>query len=379
MADRETEIIARIASGVSGLNAHAWDRLVGNDPFLSHAFLSSLEDSRSVGAGTGWTPAPILVEDDASHLVAAAPAYLKSHSQGEYVFDHGWADAWERAGGHYYPKLQVAVPFTPVPGPRLLGSRPQQLLAAIEAVAVQNELSSAHITFIDEAGAAEAERRGWLIRHGIQYHWINRGYASFDDFLGALSSRKRKTLRKERAAATGGLEIRVLRGPEIGPMEWDAMWSFYQDTGSRKWGRPYLTREFFDLVGERMGEQVLLFLACREGLPIAGALNFLGPDALYGRYWGTIAEVPLLHFELCYYRAIEWAIDHGLSQVQAGAQGEHKVARGYEPVITRSAHFLPNRSFRDAVAEFVEREREAIAQEAEWLRRDLPYRSSSSE
>lgn len=379
MADRETEIIARIASGVSGLNAHAWDRLVGNDPFLSHAFLSSLEDSRSVGAGTGWTPAPILVEDDASHLVAAAPAYLKSHSQGEYVFDHGWADAWERAGGHYYPKLQVAVPFTPVPGPRLLGSRPQQLLAAIEAVAVQNELSSAHITFIDEAGAAEAERRGWLIRHGIQYHWINRGYASFDDFLGALSSRKRKTLRKERAAATDGLEIRVLRGPEIGPMEWDAMWSFYQDTGSRKWGRPYLTREFFDLVGERMGEQVLLFLACREGLPIAGALNFLGPDALYGRYWGTIAEAPLLHFELCYYRAIEWAIDHGLSQVQAGAQGEHKVARGYEPVITRSAHFLPNRSFRDAVAEFVEREREAIAQEAEWLRRDLPYRSSSSE
>ena len=379
MADRETEIIARIASGVSGLNAHAWDRLVGNDPFLSHAFLSSLEDSRSVGAGTGWTPAPILVEDDASHLVAAAPAYLKSHSQGEYVFDHGWADAWERAGGHYYPKLQVAVPFTPVPGPRLLGSRPQQLLAAIEAVAVQNELSSAHITFIDEAGAAEAERRGWLIRHGIQYHWINRGYASFDDFLGALSSRKRKTLRKERAAATDGLEIRVLRGPEIGPMEWDAMWSFYQDTGSRKWGRPYLTRDFFDLVGERMGEQVLLFLACREGLPIAGALNFLGPDALYGRYWGTIAEAPLLHFELCYYRAIEWAIDHGLSQVQAGAQGEHKVARGYEPVITRSAHFLPNRSFRDAVAEFVEREREAIAQEAEWLRRDLPYRSSSSE
>ena len=379
MADRETEIIARIASGVSGLNAHAWDRLVGNDPFLSHAFLSSLEDSRSVGAGTGWTPAPILVEDDASHLVAAAPAYLKSHSQGEYVFDHGWADAWERAGGHYYPTLQVAVPFTPVPGPRLLGSRPQQLLAAIEAVAVQNELSSAHITFIDEAGAAEAERRGWLIRHGIQYHWINRGYASFDDFLGALSSRKRKTLRKERAAAIEGLEVRVLRGPEIGPMEWDAMWSFYQDTGSRKWGRPYLTREFFDLVGERMGEQVLLFLACREGLPIAGALNFLGPDALYGRYWGTIAEVPLLHFELCYYRAIEWAIDHGLSQVQAGAQGEHKVARGYEPVITRSAHFLPNRSFRDAVAEFVEREREAIAQEAEWLRRDLPYRSSSSE
>ena len=379
MADRESEIIAKIASGVSGLNAHAWDRLGTGDPFLSHAFLSALEDSRSVGPGTGWTPSPILVEDDASHLIAAAPAYLKTHSQGEYVFDHGWADAWERAGGQYYPKLQVAVPFTPVPGPRLLGSRPQQLLAAIEAVTVQNDISSAHITFIDEAGAAEAERRGWLIRHGIQYHWFNRGYRSFGDFLGALSSRKRKALRKERSAALAGLEVRVLRGSEIGAAEWDSMWAFYQDTGSRKWGRPYLTREFFDLVGKRMGDQLLLFLACRGGLPIAGALNFIGPDGLYGRYWGTVDEVPFLHFELCYYQAIEWTIDHGLSEVQAGAQGEHKVARGYEPVITRSAHFIPNRSFHDAIADFLETERSAIAAEAEWLRRDLPYRSSSSE
>ena len=379
MADRESEIVAKIASGVSGLNAHAWDRLGNGDPFVSHAFLSVLEDSRSVGPGTGWTPTPILVEDDASHLVAAAPAYLKSHSQGEYVFDHGWADAWERAGGEYYPKLQVAVPFTPVPGPRLLGTRPQQLLAAIEAVTVQNELSSAHITFVDEAGAAEAQRRDWLIRHGVQYHWFNRGYSTFDDFLGTLSSRKRKTLRKERAAAIEGLELRTLRGAQIGPDEWDAMWAFYQDTGSRKWGRPYLTRAFFDLAGERMGDRLLLFLASRNGLPIAGALNVIGPDALYGRYWGTIDEVPFLHFELCYYRAIEWAIDHGLSQVQAGAQGEHKVARGYEPVITRSAHFIPNRSFRDAVADFLDSERAAIATEAEWLRRELPYRSSSSE
>jgi hypothetical protein len=377
MADRESEIVAKIASGVSGLNAHAWDRLGNGDPFVSHAFLSALEDSRSVGPGTGWTPAPILVEDDASHLVAAAPAYLKSHSQGEYVFDHGWADAWQRAGGEYYPKLQVAVPFTPVPGPRLLGTRPQQLLAAIEAVTVQNELSSAHITFIDEGGVAEAERRGWLIRHGVQYHWFNRGYSTFDDFLGTLSSRKRKTLRKERAAAVEGVEVRTLRGAEIGPDEWDAMWAFYQDTGSRKWGRPYLTRAFFDLAGERMGDRLLLFLASRNGLPIAGALNVIGPDALYGRYWGTIDEVPFLHFELCYYRAIEWAIEHGLSQVQAGAQGEHKVARGYEPVITRSAHFIPNRSFREAVADFLETERTAIASEAEWLRRELPYRSSS--
>ena len=376
MADRESEIIAKIASGVSGLNAHAWDRIAGNHPFVSHAFLSALEDSGSVGPGTGWTPAPILVEDEGSHLVAAAPAYLKTHSQGEYVFDHGWADAWERAGGAYYPKLQVSVPFTPVPGPRLLGSRPQQLLAALEAVTVQNELSSAHITFLNEAEASECERRNWLIRHGVQYHWFNRGYASFDDFLAALSSRKRKAIRKERATAREGIEIRILRSAEIGPAEWDAMWAFYQDTGSRKWGRPYLTRPFFDLMSERMGDSVLLFLAYEGDRPIAGALNLVGPDALYGRYWGAIAEVPFLHFELCYYLAVESAIEHGLAEVQAGAQGEHKLSRGYEPVVTRSAHFIPNPSFRAAVSDFLEGERAAIATEIEWLRRDLPYRSS---
>jgi predicted N-acyltransferase len=376
MADRETEIIAKIASGVSGLNGHAWDGLGAGDPFLSHAFLSSLEDSGSVGPGTGWTPAPILVEDDADHLIAAAPAYLKTHSQGEYVFDHGWAEAWQRAGGQYYPKLQVAVPFTPVPGPRLLGSRPRQLLAAIETVTRQNDISSAHITFIDEAGARECERRDWLIRHGVQYHWFNRGYSSFDDFLASLTSRKRKALRKERAAALDGLDVRILRGADIGPLEWDAMWAFYQDTGSRKWGRPYLTREFFDLIGERMGDQVVMFLACRGGMPIAGALNFVGCDTLFGRYWGCTEEVPFLHFELCYYQAVDWAIEHGLNCVQAGAQGEHKVARGYEPVITRSAHFIPNNSFRNAVAQFLEAEREGVAAEIEWIGRDLPYRSS---
>ena len=379
MADRESEVLAKIASGVSGLNTHAWDRLAGRDPFVSHAFLSALEDSGSVGPGSGWTPAPILVEDDASHLIAAAPAYLKAHSQGEYVFDHGWADAWERAGGEYYPKLQVAVPFTPVPGPRLLGHRPQQLLAAIEAATVQNGISSAHITFLNDADAAECERRGWLPRHGVQYHWFNRGYRSFEDFLATLTSRRRKTLRKERAAAREGLQFRALRGPEICAAEWDAMWAFYQDTGSRKWGRPYLTREFFDLLGERLGDSVLLFLACRGSRPIAGALNLVGPDALYGRYWGCTDEVPFLHFELSYYQAIEWAITHGLSSVQAGAQGEHKIGRGYEPVMTRSAHFIPNPSFRDAVAEFLKNERSAVAAEIDWLRQDLPYRSSSSE
>jgi predicted N-acyltransferase len=378
MADREAQFVAKIASSVAGLNGAAWDRLGANDPFVSHAFLSLLEESGSVGLGTGWTPAPILVEDEAERLVAAAPAYLKTHSQGEYVFDHGWADAWQRAGGEYYPKLQIAVPFTPVPGPRLLGQRPQDLLAAIEAVTTQYEMSSAHITFLDDAGAAEAERRGWLMREGVQSHWFNRGYGCFDDFLGALSSRKRKAIRKERAAAAAGLDILILRGDEIGPADWDAMWTFYQDTGSRKWGRPYLTRELFDLVGERMGDAVLLFLAMRDGRPIAGALNFIGPDTLYGRYWGCTEEVPLLHFELCYYQAIEWAIAHALSSVQAGAQGEHKVARGYEPVVTRSAHFVPNRSFRNAVAKFLKAEREGVAAEVDWLRRDLPYRSESS-
>ena len=379
MADRESEIIARIASGVSGLNARAWDRLGQDHPFVSHAFLAALEDSHSVGRSTGWTPAPILVEDEGGHLVAAAPAYLKTHSQGEYVFDHGWADAWESSGGSYYPKLQVAVPFTPVPGPRLLGSRPQQLLAALETVVVQNQISSAHITFLEDKDTAEAAQRGWLIRHGIQYHWFNRGYRDFDDFLDSLTSRRRKTIRKERAAAGEGLEFRALTGSQIGSAEWDSMWRFYQDTGSRKWGRPYLTREFFDRIGSSMGDKLLLFLACRGGMPIAGALNVIGPDALYGRYWGTVDEVRFLHFELSYYQAIEWAIAHRLSSVQAGAQGEHKLSRGYEPVMTKSAHFIPDPAFRRAVGDFLDTERGAVAAEVEWLGRELPYRSSVSE
>ena len=378
MADRENEVLARIAPGISALDPGEWDRIAGSHPFVSHAFLSALEESGSVGPGTGWTPAPIIIEGDGGSLVAAAPAYLKSHSQGEYVFDHGWADALERVGGTYYPKLQVAVPFTPVPGPRLLGHRPQQLLAALEAVTIQNGLSSAHITFIDSAGVAEAERRGWLVRHGVQYHWFNRGYRDFDDFLASLTSRKRKAIRKERAVARERLEFRSLRGAEIGKAEWDAMWRFYQDTGSRKWGQPYLTRDFFDRIGEAMGDELLLFLACRDGAPIAGALNVVGPDALYGRYWGTTDEVRFLHFELSYYQAIEWAIGLGLASVQAGAQGEHKLGRGYEPVITSSVHFIPDPGFRQAVAEFLAQERTAVAQEVEWLGEALPYRSSSS-
>ena len=378
MADRETEVVAKLAGGVGGLNAAAWDRLAGDDPFVSHAFLSALEQSGSVGKGTGWTPATLLIEDGNDRLTAAAPAYLKTHSQGEYVFDHAWADAFERAGGNYYPKLQIAVPFTPVPGPRLLGDRPQHLLAAAEAVVVQNEISSAHVTFLNETDSEECERRNWLIRHGIQYHWESRGYRDFDDFLDALSSRKRKTIRKERAAAREGLEFVALRGGEIGAAEWDWMWRFYQDTGSRKWGHPYLTRGFFDLIGKSMPDKLLLFLAMRDGQPIAGALNLMGADTLYGRYWGAVEEVQFLHFELCYYQAVDWAIANGLTYVQAGAQGEHKLARGYEPVITRSAHFIVDPGFRTAVERFLDDERESVRQEIDWLRRSLPYRSSSS-
>ena len=378
MADRETEILARIATAVSAIPAAQWNALAGaNDPFVSHSFLSLLEGSGSVGPNTGWTPLPILVERN-GRTVAAAPAYLKTHSQGEYVFDHGWADAWERAGGNYYPKLQVSVPFTPCPGPRLLGDDRFALLAALETVTMQNGLSSAHITFLSDDEVAAAEARGWMRRDGLQYHWFNRGYSSFDDFLSRLASRKRKTIRKERAAAIDGLEIITLRGAKIEAHHWDAMWRFYQHTGGRKWGRPYLTRQFFDRIGEEMGDSALMFLALDDGRPIAGALNFIGSDTLYGRYWGAVVNRPFLHFELSYYRAIDWVIEQGLACIQAGAQGEHKLARGYEPVVTPSVHFLPDPGFRGAVADFLEREREAVRMELEWARAALPYRSASS-
>ena len=376
MADREAEIVARIARGVAELPHAQWDQLAGSsDPFLSHSFLSLLEESGSVGEGTGWTPLPVLVERE-RRVTAAAPAYLKTHSQGEYVFDHGWADAWQRAGGSYYPKLQVAVPFTPCVGPRLLGDDRHALLAALETVAVQNGLSSAHVTFLTEAESKAAEARGWLRRDGLQYHWFHRGYASFDDFLAKLSSRKRKAIRKERAAAVEGLEIIALRGAEIEPVHWDAMWRFYQHTGARKWGHPYLTRAWFELAGQAMGDTALMFLALDGGRPVAGALNFIGGDTLHGRYWGAVEERPFLHFELSYYRAIEWVIEHGLRTIQAGAQGEHKLARGYEPVVTPSVHFLSDPGFRRAVADFLVKEREAVRLELEWARQALPYKSS---
>ena len=376
MADGD--LIARVAPGVGAIPAAEWDALAGGgNPFVSHAFLTALEDSGSVGPGTGWDPAPIVIEDARGTLLAAMPAWLKSHSQGEYVFDHAWADAWHRAGGRYYPKLQIAVPFTPATGPRLLladEAYAAPLLRAAETLCAQNGLSSAHATFIEPGQRPLFERAGWLLRADIQFHWHNRGYGSFDDFLADLSSRKRKDLRKERARAQEGVEIRHVSGGELRPEHWDAFWVFYQDTGARKWGQPYLTREAFDLFGERMAERILLVLAFVDGAPIAGALNFVGEDALYGRYWGCTAERPFLHFELCYYQAIDAAIARGLARVEAGAQGGHKLARGYEPVPTWSAHWLADAGFREAVADFLEREREGVAQDSLYLAGRTPFR-----
>lgn len=371
-------ITARIADGVSTIPASDWDACAGSgNPFVGHAFLSILEESGSVGPGTGWQPLPIVIDGADGAPAAIAPAYAKHHSQGEYVFDHGWADAWERAGGRYYPKIQVAAPFTPVPGPRLLLRDPKlapALIGALEAVTEQNGLSSTHVTFVDPDQIPLFEAAGWLIRTGNQFHWHNQGYASFDDFLGALTSRKRKTLRHERAAAIEGLTIRHVTGSDLTEAHWDAFWAFYQDTGSRKWGHPYLTREFFSLLGERMADQVLLILAERGGRPIAGALNLIGADTLYGRYWGCVEDVPFLHFELCYYQAIDAAIARGLSTVEAGAQGEHKLARGYVPVTTWSAHYIPDRNFRRAVADHLDRERAAVESDQDYLAALTPFR-----
>jgi len=378
MSDRDP--IARIAAGVTSIAPGDWDACAGRaNPFVSHAFLSILEESGSATARAGWQPVPVIVDDADGRPVAIAPAYAKGHSQGEYVFDHAWADAWERAGGNYYPKLQIAVPFTPVPGPRLLlrekGAAPA-LIAALEAVTDQHGLSSAHATFVGSDQVPLFEQAGWLIRAGTQFHWRNRGYQSFEDFLASLASRKRKAIRKERAAALEGLTVRHVTGSDLAEADWDAFWTFYQDTGSRKWGHPYLTRAFFSLLGERMADQVLLILAERHGRPIAGALNLIGGDTLYGRYWGCTEDVPFLHFELCYYQAIDAAIGRHLAKVEAGAQGEHKLARGYEPTPTWSAHYIPNPAFRRAVADFLRREREAVDADREFLAEMMPFRKA---
>jgi len=379
-----TGLTAHIAPGIAGLDATQWNACAGDDdPFLSHAFLSALEESGSVGPGTGWQAAPIMVEGEQGEILACAPAYIKSHSQGEYVFDYNWADAWSRAGRNYYPKLQIAVPFSPVPGKRLLLADGQHealalgLISAAEQIVDQNGLSSAHATFVSPDQIPLFEQAGWLIRQHSQFHWENGGYDSFDEFLGALSSAKRKTLRKERRKAQEGLEIVQLTGDAIQPEHWDAFWQFYQDTGARKWGTPYLTRSFFDLLGAHMADKTLLILALREGQPIAGALNLIGTNTLYGRYWGCIENIPFLHFELCYYQAIDFAIARGLKRVEAGAQGGHKLVRGYVPVATWSAHYIADENFRAAVARFVDQEGQAVEQDRAWLSERTPFKKDT--
>lgn len=352
------------------------------DPFTTYRFLSALETSGSTGKGTGWTARPLALRDG-GRLIGVTPLYVKTHSQGEYIFDHSWADAFQRAGGRYYPKLQVAVPFTPATGRRFLCAPKdrQTLLRGMAGLAQSNGLSSLHITFCtaEEAGAL-AGVEGTLHRVTQQFHWLNRGYGSFDDFLGDLSSRKRKMIRKEREGAQShGLTIRALTGDAIEPRHWDAFWAFYQDTGSRKWGRPYLTRAAFDAFHATMRDDMLLVLAFDGDRAVAGALNFIGRDTLYGRYWGCVADYPFLHFELCYYQAIDWAIANGLPRVEAGAQGEHKLARGYLPSPVHSLHWIADPAFRDAVDRYLQAERRAVDEEIEVLTAYGPFRRCAAD
>jgi predicted N-acyltransferase len=381
----------RVIDSLREISGQAWDACArwspetGENPFVSHAFLSALEESKSVGRRTGWMPQHLLIQDDETEeVLAACPLYVKGHSQGEYIFDHGWAEAYERAGGRYYPKLQIAVPFTPVPGPRLLvRPGPQEdavrtaLIETLIATTRNSRLSSLHVTFCGEEEAKAMADAGFLHRIGLQYHWRNNGYGGFDDFLAALNSRKRKAIRKERAAiADYGLAIHQLTGDEITPAHWDAFFAFYMDTGNRKWGSPYLTRDFFDRLGASLGAHVVLMVAEKDGVPVAGALNLRGSDALFGRNWGCLADYRFLHFELCYYQAIDYAIAHGLARVEAGAQGEHKIQRGYLPVETHSAHWIADRSFRDAVAEFLQRETRVMEHEIAELTDAGPFRQT---
>lgn len=381
MPDGAPELTLRLHPAIAEIPAAEWDACAGDDnPFVSHAFLSVLEDSGSASARTGWLPQHAALRDPEGRLLAVAPAYAKSHSYGEYVFDHAWANAFERAGGRYYPKLQVAVPFSPVPGPRLLarpdsGLPPGALAQALAQAAEQLGLSSAHVTFCTEAEWHALGEAGWLRRIGTQFHWSNAGYGSFEDFLGALSSRKRKQLKRERRdAQSAGLTFRTLRGAEITPRHWAAFHRFYMDTVDRKWGSAYLTPRFWPLLAERLGERVVLMVAEQEGRPVAGALNLMGREALYGRNWGTTVEAPFLHFELCYYQAIDFAIAHGLKRVEAGAQGQHKIQRGYLPVPTYSAHWIGHGGLRRAVAEFLDAERPAMLEEMAALAEASPFR-----
>lgn len=373
------------AAGVPGdfeLSIQQSTRGYPDNPFVSHEFLSSLEQSNSVGGRTGWQPRHLLAEDAEGTLLGAAPCYVKSHSRGEYVFDHGWADAFERAGGDYYPKLQVAVPFTPATGPRLL-ARPGELADAVRGgladalaeITQASDLSSAHVTFLTEPEWRALGQRGFLQRADQQFHWDNSGYDGFDDFLARLASRKRKAIRRERKEALiNGITTHWLTGADLTEEVWDAFFAFYMETGSRKWGRPYLTRDFFSVVGAQMADRILLVMAKRAGRWIAGAINFIGDDTLYGRNWGAIEHHPFLHFELCYYQAMDFAIQHKLKRVEAGAQGEHKLARGYLPTTTYSAHFIANPALRRAIADYLMRERAYVEAAGAELAAAAPFR-----
>ena len=381
MPDSLPSLTLSLHASIHEIGAAEWGHCAGSDnPFVSHGFLACVEDSGSAGKRTGWLPRHAALRDEAGLLVAAAPMYAKSHSYGEYVFDQGWARAFEQAGGRYYPKLQVASPFSPVPGPRLLihphAHVPRAALAAaLEKACAQLKLSSVHVTFCTEQDYTALGQAGWLQRLGVQYHWDNNGYASFDDFLGALNARKRKSIRRERREAqSAGLEFVTLRGADITAKQWAAFYRFYESTVDRKWGTAYLTPEFFPLLGQRLGERVVLMLALHDNKPVAGALNLAGTDTLYGRNWGALREFPFLHFELCYYQALDFAIANGLKRVEAGAQGEHKIQRGYLPALTYSAHHIAHPGLRNAVAEFLDHERPARLQEMAALAELSPFR-----
>jgi len=392
--DGSAPVEIEILTSLSQIDAREWDvcacpeaadGAAPFDPFTTHRFLAALEKSGSVGAGSGWQPRYIVARMD-GQVIAVTPLYAKGHSQGEYIFDHNWAHAYERAGGRYYPKLQIAVPFTPATGRRFL-ARPgfedigrAALVQGAVQIADDNKLSSLHITFCTEDEAEAGVRMGLMPRASQQFHWLNDGYADFDAFLASLSSRKRKNIRKEseKAQAFGG-EILALTGDAILPEHWDAFWMFYQDTGARKWGTPYLTRRFFDIAQETLRDDMLLVLAMRDGRPVAGALNFIGRETMFGRYWGCVEDHPCLHFELCYYQAIDAAIARGMARVEAGAQGSHKLARGYLPVQTHSLHWIRDPGFAEAVAQFLDAEKEAIDEEIEILTGYGPFKKAHVE
>ena len=356
-----------------------------HDPFTTYRFLKALEDSGSIGPGSGWDP-HYLVAKSNNQVIGCAPLYGKSHSQGEFIFDHNWAHAYERAGGHYYPKLQIAVPFTPATGRRLLTRKGFEevgrvaLIQGATQLASNNQLSSLHITFCTAEEAKVGATLGLMNRSSQQFHWHNAGYADFNAFLASLSSRKRKNIRKERVQAQNfGGKIKPLTGNKIEPRHWDSFWRFYQDTSARKWGSPYLTRKFFDIAQQTMREDIVLVMAERGGIDVAGALNFIGRDVIYGRYWGCVENHPCLHFEACYYQAIDYAITHGLSRVEAGAQGEHKLARGYLPVTNHSLHWFNDPGFAKAVNQYLVAEKTAVEQDIEILTSYGPFKKSHVE